>query len=107
VSWRSWPSLWVLIIVGRLLFDVGTPLLPGAFQFDGDQTAESRVARAQRAPTPAAARPLRPTPDLMPFTATTRVASPRPSAPAHAIAISGPWRLPGLDRDPAPASDDH
>jgi hypothetical protein len=57
---RSWPSLWVLIIVGRLVLDVGTPLLPGAFQFAGDQNAESRVARAQRAPAPAAARPLAP-----------------------------------------------
>jgi hypothetical protein len=107
VSWRSWPSLWVLIVVARLLFDVGTPLLPGAFQFDGDQSAESRVARAQRAPAPAAARPLRPTPDLTPFTTVTRVASPRPSAPAHATAITGPRRLPGLDRGPAPSSDDH
>jgi hypothetical protein len=107
VSWKSWPSLWVLIIVGRLLFDVGTPRLPGAFQFDGDQSAESRVARAQRAPAPAANRPQRPTLDPMPFAASTRLTSPRPTAPAHVIAISGPRRLPGLDRDPAPASDDH
>jgi hypothetical protein len=107
VSWRSWSSLWVLIIVGRLLLDVGTPLLPGAFQFDGDQSAESRVARAQRAPAPAATRPQRPTPDPTPFTAITRLTSPRPMAPAHVIAISGPRRLPRLDRDPAPSSDDH
>jgi hypothetical protein len=89
------------------LFDVGTPLLPGAFQFDGDQSAESRVARAQRAPAPAAARPLRTTPDLMPFTAIARVTSPRPPAPARAVAVAGPRRLPGLDREPAPSSDDH
>jgi hypothetical protein len=107
VSRPSWSRLWVLVIVGRLLLDVGTPLLPGAFQFDGEQNAESRVVRAQRAPAPLTARPLGPTPDLRPITALARVTAPRPTTAAHAVPIIGPRRLLALDRDSAPSSDDH
>jgi hypothetical protein len=107
VSRTAWSRLWVLLLIGRLLIDVGTPLLPGAFQFDADQSADSRVVRAQRAPAPLTERPLGPTPDLRPMTAIARVTRPRPSAPAHAAPIIGSHRLPDLDRDPAPSSDDH
>jgi hypothetical protein len=99
--------VWVIVIIGRLLIDVGTPLLPGAFQFDTEQSAESRVVRAQRTPAPLTARTLGPTPVLIPITAVMRVATTRSSAPARPLGFFGPRRLAGLDRDPAPSSDDH
>ena len=103
----SWSSLLVLLVIGRLLLDVGTPLLPGAFHFDGDQSADARVMRAPRAPATLVLRLSGPTPELIPVTTVPRITAPRPSLLGRSPGIIEPLRLPGLDRDPAPASDDH
>jgi len=93
-----------------LMFDLATPLLPGAYQFDPDDSVEALRTRSTQARTQTLDRQSVPT-----ASRGTQVVDPErlrvpPATPLPAVRLSAArWRLPRAQaaEAPSPLSEDH
>lgn len=99
-------SIVLLFLTGLVLFDSATPLLPGAFQFDADESIDGVHAERSRVRPPSATSERRPAVRTASVTAALAPRPPRAFARPTVDRGHRPRRLGDGSASPAP-SDDH